>query len=38
MHRDPKVILMGEDIAGAPLSDKPEHQDPWGGVLGVIKG
>ena len=38
MHRNPKVILMGEDIAGAPHSDKPEHQDPWGGVLGVTKG
>ena len=38
MRRDSSVILMGEDIAGAPHSEKPAHQDPWGGVLGVTKG
>ena len=38
MQRDPKVILMGEDVSGAPQSDDPDLQDPWGGVLGVTKG
>jgi pyruvate dehydrogenase E1 component beta subunit len=38
MRRDPLVILMGEDVTGAPQSDLQEHLDPWGGVLGVTKG
>lgn len=38
MRRDPKVILMGEDVTGGSHSDKPEHMDAWGGVLGVTKG
>ena len=38
MRRDPNVIVMGEDITGAPQSDDPKLQDPWGGVLGVTKG
>lgn len=38
MARDPNVILMGEDVTGASHSDKPEHMDAWGGVLGVTKG
>lgn len=38
MERDPSVILLGEDIAGAPGRDDPEMLDAWGGVLGVTKG
>jgi pyruvate dehydrogenase E1 component beta subunit len=37
MRRDATVILMGEDVAGAP-GRPPEMQDAWGGVLGVTKG
>src|SRR6476646_5575517 len=36
MERDPRVILMGEDIAGGLGS--PGEQDAWGGPLGVTKG
>jgi acetoin:2,6-dichlorophenolindophenol oxidoreductase subunit beta len=36
MHRDPNVILMGEDIVGGTGS--PGEDDAWGGVLGVTKG
>ena len=38
MQRDPSVVIMGEDVTGAPQSDLQEHLDPWGGVLGVTKG
>ncbi len=38
MHRDPTVVVMGEDVSGAPQSDNPEHLDAWGGVLGVTQG
>ena len=38
MERDETVIVLGEDIAGAPQSDDPAMQDAWGGVLGVTKG
>ncbi len=38
MRNDPTVILMGEDVSGAPQSNVPEQQDPWGGPLGVTKG
>jgi pyruvate/2-oxoglutarate/acetoin dehydrogenase E1 component len=38
MRRDPAVILMGEDIAGAPGRDDPEMLDAWGGVLKVTAG
>ena len=38
MGRDPTVVIMGEDISGAPQSDDPAHLDPWGGVMGVTKG
>lgn len=38
MARDAAVILMGEDVTGASQSDKQEHLDAWGGVLGVTKG
>ena len=33
MERDPRVILMGEDIAGG--LGAPGEQDAWGGPLGV---
>src|SRR4051812_43785821 len=36
MERDPRVILMGEDIAGG--LGAPGEQDAWGGPLGVTKG
>ena len=37
MRRDPRVIVMGEDVTGASHSDDPAHLDAWGGVLGVTK-
>jgi len=36
MERDPKVILLGEDVAGGSGTDG--QMDAWGGVLGVTKG
>ncbi len=36
MRRDPRVILMGEDISGGTGS--PGQQDAWGGPMGVTKG
>ncbi len=36
MHRDPRVIIMGEDIAGG--AGAAGEQDAWGGPLGVTKG
>ena len=36
MRRDPRVVLMGEDIAGG--AGAPGEQDAWGGPLGVTKG
>jgi pyruvate dehydrogenase E1 component beta subunit len=38
MQRDKNVIILGEDVAGAPQSDDPAMLDAWGGVLGVTKG
>jgi pyruvate dehydrogenase E1 component beta subunit len=38
MRRDPTVVIMGEDVTGAPQSEDPAHLDAWGGVLGVTKG
>jgi acetoin:2,6-dichlorophenolindophenol oxidoreductase subunit beta len=38
MRRDPTVIVVGEDVTGAPQSDDPAHLDAWGGVLGVTQG
>jgi pyruvate dehydrogenase E1 component beta subunit len=38
MRRDPRVILMGEDVTGASHSSDPAQLDAWGGVLGVTKG
>ena len=36
MERDPRVIIMGEDISGG--AGAPGEQDAWGGPLGVTKG
>ena len=36
MKRDPRVIVMGEDIVGGAGGGGEE--DAWGGVLGVTKG
>jgi pyruvate dehydrogenase E1 component beta subunit len=36
MERDPRVIIMGEDIAGGTGTEA--DQDAWGGPLGVTKG
>ena len=36
MERDPRVIVMGEDVAGG--MGAPGEQDAWGGPLGVTKG
>ena len=36
MERDPRVILMGEDVAGG--TGAPGEDDAWGGPLGVTKG
>ncbi len=38
MRRDPRVILMGEDVAGGAGMTTFENDDAWGGVLGVTKG
>ena len=38
MQRDPKVVIMGEDVAGGADVDHLEGDDAWGGVLGVTKG
>ena len=35
MRRDPKVILMGEDVAGGAGVDHLEGDEAWGGVLGA---
>jgi hypothetical protein len=37
MRRDPKVVLMGEDVAGGADVDHLEGDEAWGGVLGVTK-
>ncbi len=36
MRRDPRVVLMGEDVAGG--CQAPGEDDAWGGPLGVTKG
>ena len=38
MRRDPRVILLGEDVAGGATITGFESEDAWGGVLGVTKG
>lgn len=36
MERDPNVIVMGEDVAGA--AGRPDKQDAWGGPMRLTKG
>jgi len=36
MRRDPRVVVMGEDVAGG--LGAPGEDDAWGGPLGVTKG
>ena len=36
MERDPMVIIMGEDVAGA--AGRPDKQDAWGGPMRLTKG
>ena len=36
MERDPRVIVIGEDVAGG--AGAPGEQDAWGGPMGVTKG
>jgi len=36
MERDPKVVLLGEDIGGG--TGAPGESDAWGGPLGVTRG
>jgi acetoin:2,6-dichlorophenolindophenol oxidoreductase subunit beta len=38
MERDPRVVLIGEDVAGGATVPGFEREDAWGGVLGVTKG
>src|SRR4051794_6345643 len=38
MREDPKVILMGEDIAGGAAVDHLIDAEAWGGSMGVTKG
>ena len=38
MRRNPRVILMGEDVAGGATLPHLEEDEAWGGVLGVTKG
>src|SRR3954449_12141973 len=36
MRRDPRIVIIGEDVAGGAASDG--QRDAYGGVLGVTKG
>jgi pyruvate dehydrogenase E1 component beta subunit len=38
MREDPRVILMGEDVAGGAEIDHLINDDAWGGPMGVTKG
>ncbi len=38
MRRDPTVIVLGEDVSGAPGRSDPAMRDAWGGVMQVTKG
>jgi acetoin:2,6-dichlorophenolindophenol oxidoreductase subunit beta len=38
MREDPRVVLMGEDIAGGAMVDHLVNEDAWGGPMGVTKG
>jgi acetoin:2,6-dichlorophenolindophenol oxidoreductase subunit beta len=38
MREDPRVVVMGEDIAGGAMVDHLVNDDAWGGPMGVTKG
>ena len=38
MRRDPRVIVLGEDMAGGAGVPGHERKDAWGGVAGVTRG
>jgi acetoin:2,6-dichlorophenolindophenol oxidoreductase subunit beta len=38
MRQDPRIVLMGEDVAGGANVDHLIQDEAWGGVLGVTKG
>src|SRR6266487_4307285 len=38
MRHNPRVILMGVDVAGGATVDHLQDDEAWGGVLGVTKG
>lgn len=38
MRLDPRVIILGEDVAGGAMVPGFENEDAWGGPLGVTKG
>jgi len=38
MREDPRVVLMGEDVAGGAEVDHLVNDDAWGGPMGVTKG
>ena len=38
MERDPSVIVIGEDVAGAPGKKEQGFEDAWGGVFKLTKG
>ena len=38
MTRDPRVILMGEDVAGGATVPHLTDDEAWGGVLGITRG
>ena len=38
MREDPRVVLLGEDIAGGAMVDHLINDDAWGGPMGVTKG
>ena len=38
MERDPAVIVIGEDVAGAPGKKEQGFEDAWGGVFKLTKG
>ncbi len=38
MRRDPTIIVMGEDVAGAPGRQEQGFIDAWGGPFGVTRG
>jgi pyruvate/2-oxoglutarate/acetoin dehydrogenase E1 component len=38
MRRDPNVIIMGEDVAGAAGKEKEGFIDAWGGIMRATRG